>query len=71
MLILVLGKVNKSISTYVRKLKEILIKLLTKRFGKVPDGYSEKICKLPQDTIDVIATGIFDLERIEEIERYI
>lgn len=49
---------------------EILIKLLIKKFKSVPQGYKEKINNLPEDTIDVIATDIFDIEKIEDLEKY-
>ncbi|MBE6059474.1 MAG: DUF4351 domain-containing protein [Clostridium sulfidigenes] len=49
---------------------EILIKLLIKKFKSVSEEYKEKIRKLPEDTIDVIATDIFDLEDIRDVEKY-
>ena len=49
---------------------EILIKQLIKKFKSVPQGYKDKINNLPEDTIDVIATDIFDLEKIEDLEKY-
>lgn len=49
---------------------EMLIKLLIKKFKIVPDEYKEKIKLLSEDTIDIIATDIFDLENIEELEKY-
>ena len=49
---------------------EILIKLLIKKFKSVSEEYKEKIRKLPEETIDVIATDIFDLEDIKDVEKY-
>ncbi|WP_097027146.1 DUF4351 domain-containing protein [Clostridium peptidivorans] len=49
---------------------EILIKLLIKKFKFIPHGYIEKIKKMPEETIDVIATDIFELEKIDDLERY-
>jgi hypothetical protein len=49
---------------------ELIIKQLTKRFKKVPKEYVEKIMKLPQVTIDVIAIDIFDFESINDLEKY-
>lgn len=49
---------------------EILIKLLIKKFKSVPNEYKEIIKKLPEETIDVIATDIFDLENVQELEKY-
>jgi DNA-binding transcriptional regulator GbsR (MarR family) len=49
---------------------ELLIKQLTKKFKKLPSKYEDKIKKLPITTIDVIATDIFDLESVEDLEKY-
>ena len=49
---------------------EILIKLLIKKFKMLPSEYKESIKKLPEETIDVIATDIFDLENLQELEKY-
>lgn len=48
----------------------MLIKLLIKKFKSVPKEYKEKINSLSEDTIDVIATDIFDLEKIHDLEKY-
>lgn len=49
---------------------EILIKQLIKKFKVVPVEYKEKIKKMPAETIDVIATDIFELEKIDDLEKY-
>lgn len=49
---------------------ELLIKLLMKKFKKIPNEYKEKIKTLPEDTVDAIATDIFDLTSVEELEQY-
>ncbi|KOA18736.1 hypothetical protein CLHOM_30200 [Clostridium homopropionicum DSM 5847] len=49
---------------------EMLIKLLIKKFKSVPEEYKERIRKLPEETIDVIATDIFEIDKAEEIEKY-
>lgn len=50
---------------------ELLIKLLMKKFKKLPTEYKDKIKKLPQETIEIIGLEIFDLESIEDLEKYI
>jgi hypothetical protein len=50
---------------------ELLIKLLTKRFKKIPKDYVVKIMMLPEATIEIIGTEIFDFEKIEDIEKYL
>ncbi len=50
---------------------ELLIKQLIKRFNGLSDYYIENIKKLPVESIDLIATNIFDLEKIEDIKKYL
>ncbi|WP_373845471.1 DUF4351 domain-containing protein [Clostridium sp.] len=49
---------------------ELLIKMLMKKFKKMPSEYKEKIKALPEETIELIATDIFELNSIEELEQY-
>ncbi|WP_434305019.1 DUF4351 domain-containing protein [Clostridium botulinum] len=49
---------------------ELLIKQLMRKFKKVPNEYKEKIKLLPEETIELIATDIFELNSIEELEQY-
>ncbi|MBO0570260.1 DUF4351 domain-containing protein [Clostridium botulinum] len=49
---------------------ELLIKQLMKKFKKVPNEYKEKIETLPKETIGLIAIDIFELNSVEELERY-
>ncbi|MGO5092401.1 DUF4351 domain-containing protein [Clostridium sp. LCP25S3_F10] len=49
---------------------ELLIKMLIKKFKKLPDGYKKKIKSLPEETLEIIATDIFELNSIEELEQY-
>lgn len=49
---------------------EMLIKLLMKKFKKLPDEYKEKIMKLSNDTLDLIAMEIFEITSVEELDRY-
>ncbi len=49
---------------------ELVIKLLIKKFKNIPNVYKENIRKLSEETIDVIATDIFDIGSLEELEKY-
>ncbi|MEA5007185.1 DUF4351 domain-containing protein [Clostridium tyrobutyricum] len=49
---------------------ELIIKMLIKKFKKLPDGYSNKIKSLSNETLDIIATDIFDMDNIKELEKY-
>ena len=49
---------------------ELLIKMLIKKFKKLPDEYKKKIKSLPEETLEIIATDIFEMNSIEELEQY-
>ncbi|MCY6354987.1 DUF4351 domain-containing protein [Clostridium sp. ZS2-4] len=49
---------------------ELLIKMLTKKFKKVPNEYKVKIKTLPEETLEIIAIEIFEINSIEELEQY-
>ncbi|MBK1809490.1 DUF4351 domain-containing protein [Clostridium sp. YIM B02505] len=49
---------------------EILIKLLNKKFKKLSQEYEERIKNLPSENIELIANDIFDLEKVEDLEKY-
>ncbi len=49
---------------------DILIKQLIKKFKTLPEEYKKKLKSLPEETIDIIATEIFDLEELKELEKY-
>lgn len=50
---------------------EILMKLLLKKFKKVPQNYLDKIKKLPIETVELITIEILDMDDIKEIEKYL
>lgn len=47
-----------------------LLKQLIKKFEKLPEEYKKKISSLPADKLDVIGGDIFDLEKVEDLEKY-
>ncbi|GAA0730370.1 DUF4351 domain-containing protein [Clostridium malenominatum] len=49
---------------------DILIKQLIKKFKAIPEEYKKNIKNLDEATIDVIATDIFDIETLDELEKY-
>lgn len=49
---------------------ELVIKQLIKKFKKVPDNYIDKIKNLSDDSLEIIATDIFDMEKVEDLEKY-
>ncbi len=71
--------VTSNISKGLEKLKEdsikegkaeMLIKQLNKKFNYIPNQYKEKIKVLPEKIIDNIAIDIFNIEKVEELEKY-
>ena len=49
---------------------ELLIKLLLKRFKKLPEDYQHKIKELSPESLEILATDIFELEKVEDLEKY-
>ncbi|MBV4435744.1 DUF4351 domain-containing protein [Clostridium tyrobutyricum] len=49
---------------------ELIIKILAKKFIKLPDSYVDRITDLSDETLDQIAVDILDMEKVEELERY-
>ena len=50
---------------------ELLIKQLMKKFKGLPEGYKHKIKQLPEETLELVGMNIFDLESLEDLERYL
>ena len=49
---------------------EILTKILIRKFNIKSEEYDDKIKKLSEESIDRIITEIFDIDKIEELEKY-
>lgn len=50
---------------------ELLIKLLKKKFPNISQQLVVKISKLPSETLDTIATEIFDINTLDELNKYL
>lgn len=50
---------------------ELLIKQLIKKFKVLPDDYKTKLLTLPDKTLEVIGTEIFDMESVEDLKKYL
>ncbi|MHC6179300.1 DUF4351 domain-containing protein [Clostridium sp. JNZ X4-2] len=49
---------------------ELLIEQLRKKFNGLPENYEDRIENLSNDKIKAIGVSIFDIEKIEDLERY-
>jgi len=47
-----------------------LIKQLIKKFKSVPQQYIDKIKVSPEVVVEEIATDIFELEKVQDLEKY-
>lgn len=54
-----------------KSLVKTTIKLLTKKFGALPDETKEKISKLDADTLEIIIVEIFEYTSLDEINKYL
>ena len=50
---------------------ELLIKLLMKKFKKLPEEYKNKMKELPEEALELLTTEIFDLEKVEDLDNYL
>lgn len=50
---------------------ELLIKMLMKKFKKLPEVYQNKIKQLPEEVLELIGMEIFDLESLEDLDKYL
>lgn len=50
---------------------ELVIKQLTKKFKILPYELRDKIMNLHVDTLELIATDIFDIESSDDLKRYL
>ena len=49
---------------------ELLVMQLLKRFKKIPEDYQNKIKGLSPAALEILATDIFELEKVEDLEKY-
>ncbi|QXE21163.1 DUF4351 domain-containing protein [Clostridium sp. 001] len=49
---------------------EIIVRQILKKFKKVPQEYIDRIKCLPDETLECIATDIFDMESVEDLKKY-
>ncbi|WP_286907644.1 DUF4351 domain-containing protein [Clostridium sp. UBA1652] len=48
---------------------ELLIRVLIKKFKSVPQQYIDKIKVLPEVVVEEIAIDIFELEKVQDLEK--
>lgn len=49
---------------------ELLIKMLIKKFKNLPELYAEKIKELQEDKLEEIGMDIFDMNSVEDLNKY-
>lgn len=49
---------------------ELLISMLLKKLKYLSNSYKENIKMLSEETLDLIATEIFDMKNLDELKRY-
>ncbi|MDV3428019.1 MAG: DUF4351 domain-containing protein, partial [Bacillota bacterium] len=54
-----------------KKSNELLIKLLVKRFGNLPEDLKSKIMSLPIDKVNEIGESIFDFNILDDIYKFL
>lgn len=54
-----------------RKSLNYAVKLLTKKFGKLPEEYKEKLNNADIEILDLIVEEIFSLESLDDVDKYL
>ena len=65
------GELRGELRGETKALSKATVRLLTKKFGKVPEEMKNKISKLDADVLEVIIDSIFDYEKIDDVEKYL
>jgi predicted transposase YdaD len=65
------GRVEGRKEGRVEALVETAIKLLTKKFGSLPEEFKIKLSKLDAATLEVVIDNIFEYESLEDVKKYI
>ncbi|WP_213997411.1 DUF4351 domain-containing protein, partial [Tepidanaerobacter syntrophicus] len=55
----------------VAALAKTALKLLSRKFGPLPEELKSKISKLDSVTLEIIIDGIFDYESLDDVKKYI
>lgn len=65
------GELRGELIGATKALSKTAIKLLTKKFGKLPEEIKNKISKLDTDVLEIIIDSIFDYERLDDVKKYL
>jgi predicted transposase YdaD len=49
---------------------DLLLRLLARRFGPVPDARREALAALPVETVEAMVEGIFEVASLEDLDRF-
>jgi hypothetical protein len=49
---------------------DLLLRLLARRFGPVPDARRETLAALPVETVEAMVEGIFEVASLEDLDRF-
>ncbi|WP_273701894.1 DUF4351 domain-containing protein [Tepidanaerobacter acetatoxydans] len=55
----------------VAALAKTALKLLSRKFGPLPEEFKSKISKLDLVTLEIIIDGISDYESLDDVKKYI
>ncbi len=65
------GELKGELRGEIKALSKTAIRLLTKKFGKLPEEIKNKISKLDTDILEIIIDSIFDYEKLDDVEKYL
>ena len=65
------GELKGELRGEIKALSKTAIRLLTKKFGKLPEEIKNKISKLDTDVLEIIIDSIFDYEKLDDVKKYL
>ncbi len=65
------GELTGELRGETKALSKTAIRLLTKKFGKLPEEIKNKISKLDTDVLEIIIDSIFDYEKLDDVKKYL
>ena len=65
------GRIEGNLQGKIEGKIETVWKLMMKKFPKIPIEYHEKIKKLDETMLDIIALELLDMQKLEELDRYL
>lgn len=55
----------------VKQLKKTVLKLLTRKIGRLPKDYKTSLKELDKEELEIVSDAIFDIENLDDLDKYL